>query len=191
MKTMQENAIKKYPTIGCCGIDCGLCPRYHTDGASRCPGCSGKNFNEKHPSCSIITCCFKKRGLETCADCDEFTCQKLKNWDSADSFVTHRNSISNLKRIRQNGLVAFIAQQKIRVQLLRELIEHYDDGRSKSFYCLSAALLPINDIKTAIKKMKSHTAAEKDKKLLAKMLKDTFKDIAESNGIELVYRRKA
>jgi hypothetical protein len=26
-----------HPTIGCCGIDCGLCPRYYTDGPSRCP----------------------------------------------------------------------------------------------------------------------------------------------------------
>jgi hypothetical protein len=25
--------------IGICGLSCRLCPRYHTDGVSRCGGC--------------------------------------------------------------------------------------------------------------------------------------------------------
>jgi hypothetical protein len=28
-----------YPEIGICGLSCGLCPSYHTDGISRCGGC--------------------------------------------------------------------------------------------------------------------------------------------------------
>jgi hypothetical protein len=38
---LKEYHIKKYPTIGVCGLDCGLCPRYYTIGPSRCPGCAG------------------------------------------------------------------------------------------------------------------------------------------------------
>ena len=60
--------LKKYNTIGCCGIDCGLCPRFHTNGASACPGCCGKDFKEKHPSCGVVTCCVDKHKFETCAD---------------------------------------------------------------------------------------------------------------------------
>ena len=59
---LRKYPIKKYPTIGVCGLDCGLCPRYYTIGPSRCPGCAGPDFFNKHPSCSFITCCVKKIG---------------------------------------------------------------------------------------------------------------------------------
>ena len=83
---MSKNPTKKYPTIACCGLDCGLCPTYYTKGPSKCPGCCGPNFSNHHPSCSIITCCVKDKKFETCAECKEFPCSKLKNWDVVDSF---------------------------------------------------------------------------------------------------------
>jgi hypothetical protein len=170
IKPMKTNLTKKYSAIGCCGIDCGLCPRYHTDGKSKCPGCGGIDFFKKHPSCSIITCCAKNKQLETCADCLDFPCGKMKNWDSADSFVTHKNSLVNLHSIIKNGLPAFIRQQNMRIELLERIIENYDDGRSKSFFCLALALLPLNDIKTAIKEITCHKNEFKDKKSIAKFL---------------------
>ena len=76
---MYYNTPKTYPTIGCCGLDCGLCPRFYTVGHSRCPGCAGPDFFNKHPSCSFITCCVKKKNLEVCAECSEFPCPKFKS----------------------------------------------------------------------------------------------------------------
>ena len=36
--TASENALRRYPTIGVCGLDCGLCPRYvYTAGTSNAP----------------------------------------------------------------------------------------------------------------------------------------------------------
>lgn len=187
---MKANLIKKYPTIGYCGIDCGLCPRYYTDGKSRCPGCGGKDFFEKHPSCSIITCCGKNKRLETCADCGDFPCGKMKNWDSADSFVSHKNSLENLRYIRGNGLPSFIRQQGVRIELLERMIKKYDDGRSKSFFCLACALLPLKDITAAFKEIGHPGNALKDKKLLAKLLRDMLQQKANVDGIKLVYRNK-
>jgi len=115
----------------------------------------------------------------------------MQNWDSADSFVTHRNTITNLKSIKKNGYDAFIKQQKMRIQLLEELIEKYDDGKSKSFYCLSAALLPIDELKQAIVKNISQKETGYDKKQQAKALKNAFNNIAEKNKVELIYRKKA
>lgn len=71
--------MKKYPAIGVCGLDCGLCPRHYTDGPSRCPGCGGIDFHLKRPSCSFITCCVKKKGLEVCRECEDFPCPKNKS----------------------------------------------------------------------------------------------------------------
>ena len=71
-------------------------------------GCCGKDFENKHPSCSFVTCCVKKKGLEVCGECGDFSCPKFE-------------------------------QQNRRINLLKTMLEGYDDGRCKSFYCLSAA----------------------------------------------------
>jgi len=139
--------IKKYETIGACGIDCGLCPRFYTKGSSVCPGCGGLNFREKHPSCGVLTCCVIKKGFETCADCEESPCSRFKTKGTGtDSFVTHRKMISNLENIKANGIERFIEEQKIRIDILNDLLTNYDDGRSKSFFCKTCALLPLDKL---------------------------------------------
>jgi len=69
---MDKYPVKKYPEVGACGLNCNLCPRYHMESASKCPGCCGPGFWQKHPSCSLITCTVKQKGLETCVLCHEF-----------------------------------------------------------------------------------------------------------------------
>lgn len=182
--------MKMHPTIGCCGIDCGLCPRFSTRGASRCPGCLGKNFRKHHPSCSIVTCCFAAGNHETCADCQEFPCSKLEEWDQADSFVTHRVSLQNLRNIRRDGIETFTRQQEHRMELLRTLLEEYDDGRSKSCFCLSAALLPIDSIVAAIEEVKRSKGAI-DRKRCAEALRNAFAEIGRTRSVDLTYRKKA
>ena len=187
---MDANIAKRYPTIACCGIDCGLCPRHHADGRSRCPGCFGDNFQEQHPSCSILTCCIKKRQFETCADCADFPCVKLNAWDSADSFVTHKNSLKNLRCIRANGLPSFIERQSARIELLKTILKHYDDGRSKSFFCLALTLMPIAAVNAAVEEVKRPENKPNDKKSLAKSLRNVLQEKAGAHGILLAYRKK-
>ena len=183
-------SMKKYPTIACCGIDCGLCPRYHTDGKSKCPGCGGNNFYEKHPSCSILNCCVKKKQIETCADCSEFPCKRMKHWDRSDSFVTHKNSLVNLNYIRETGLPIFIKQQNKRIRLLEKFLKDYDDGKSKSYFCIALTLLPIEDIEAAIKGLNSKKNEFNDKKSASKFLKDLLQKAGNRNKVNLTYRKK-
>jgi hypothetical protein len=108
-----------YPIIGVCGLDCGLCPRYYTAGTSKCPGCCGPDFFNKHPSCSFITCCVKKKNLEACAECNEFPCSKFDFWKEDgegvyDSFLTYKKVMPNLDFIKEHGIEEFIEQQKKR-----------------------------------------------------------------------------
>jgi hypothetical protein len=187
---MKVNVTKRHPTIGCCGIDCGLCPRYHTEGISKCPGCAGKNFFEKHPTCSVLTCCFMKKELETCGNCEEFICKRIINWDGFDSFVTHQRSILNLRSIAKNGLPAFIRQQRKRLQLLVELLKEYDDGRSKNFYCLSTALLPPDELSMAMQRIGNCADDAGDRKRIAKSLREAFAKIANTSHVDLSYRRE-
>lgn len=129
---------KQYPVIGCCGLDCGLCPRYYTYGASRCPGCCGPDFSDKHPTCSFVTCCVKKRNLEVCAGCSDFPCGKFdKETGETDSFITHRRVISNQNMIKEAGIEAFIKQQNQRILLLQAMLAGYDDGRAVKAFIVS------------------------------------------------------
>ena len=186
--------LKAHPTISCCGLDCGLCLTFYTKGSSKCPGCCGPDFASRHPSYSIITCCVKKNNFETCAECAEFPCSKLKNWDKYDSFICHRVSLTNLKFIKEKGLELFLTQQKKRIELLEYMLENYNEGRSKSFFCIATALLPIVSLKKALKESNERIENEdinaKDLKTKSKILKNRLNKLAAKNDIELNLRRK-
>jgi hypothetical protein len=190
----KEYPIKEFPTIACCGLDCGLCPVYYTKGLSRCPGCCGPDFHNKHPSCSIITCCVKKHNYETCAECTEFPCSKIDKWDNYDSFISHRVSLSNLRLIKEKGIELFFNQQQKRIELLKKMLDNFNEGRSKSFYCISTALLPIEDIERALEETLKLVEVEeidsKDLKSKSKILKEKLTKIAEEKSIILKLKKK-
>ena len=190
----REYPVKKYPTIACCGLDCGLCPVYYTKGPSRCPGCCGPDFFNKHPSCSIITCCVKEHNFETCAECSEFPCSKINIWDKYDSFISHRSSLSNLRLIKGSGIEQFRTQQKRRIEILEVMLENFNEGRSKSFYCIATALLPIEDLEQALKKSKEQIINKgidlEDLKVKSKILKVFLGQYADKREVELKLRRK-
>ena len=190
---MSNKLLKRFPTIACCGLDCGLCPVYYTKGPSRCPGCYGPDFSNKHPSCSIITCCVKKKSFETCGECEDFPCQKLKIWDLTDSFISHKKSLVNLREIKKIGLEKFMQQQKKRIDFLEFALNDYNEGRSKSFYCIASALLSISFLESCKKTLKQKMSNEniRNIKEKSKMLKDILNKGAKEEGVELKLRKKA
>ena len=167
----------KYPTIGCCGIDCGLCPRYYTDGSSRCPGCAG---DEGPFSCGYITCCVKKHGLSVCAECSEYPCAKYEDREKIekDSFVSHKRMFRNQEKIREHGLDVFLAGQAERIAFLNTALERYNDGRSKNFFCIAAALLTTDSLMNALQR------AENGENLRA-----ILSEYGEAEGQELKLRK--
>ena len=182
--------LKKYNTIGCCGIDCGLCPRFHTKGDSICPGCGGLNFRDKHPACGCLTCCVIKKGLEVCSDCADYPCKRFEpERQGFDSFVTHKKVFANLDFIKSNGIDCFIDQQKLRMNILRDFLANYDDGRSKSFFCISCALLPLDKLHEA-QKFAYNFIDSLDIKEKNKLLKDKFQVIASDLKIDLKLNKK-
>lgn len=184
-------AKKKYDTIGCCGIDCGLCPRFYTMGDSACPGCGGLNFKEKHPSCGFLTCCVIKNRLEVCSECKEYPCKRFDSEkDGYDSFVTHKKVFINLDFIKYKGIDCFIAQQKLRMDILTDFIEKFDDGRSKNYFCLSCALLPIDKLQDAQGFINSKQNNNLTIKEQNRLLKDQLQLIAENLNIDLKLNRK-
>jgi hypothetical protein len=177
--------------VGVCGLDCGLCPRYYIEGASRCPGCAGPDFFTKHPSCGFVTCCFKKKGLEICSQCAEFPCPKFEGAGTRDSFIIYRNVMNNLRFIEKNGIDSYYKIQRVRMDLLVRMLDAFNDGRSKSFYCISAALLSIIDLERALEKAETTARARniEDRKERAMNLKQLLQEAGDREGVELILRK--
>jgi hypothetical protein len=182
-----SSILKKYPTIGVCGLDCGLCPRYYTVGLSRCPGCTGPDFFNKHPSCSFITCCVKKKNLEVCAECSDFPCSKFKSdeeyrqMNESSSYPSCKKILPNLYFIKEHGIKKFIEQQNKRIKLLETMINRFNDGRSRSFFCKAAIFLDLaaleNSLEKAKKAIKSEKVKQSDMKSKANILKTIINEI--------------
>jgi hypothetical protein len=178
--------MKKYPTIGVCGLDCGLCPRYYTAGPSKCPGCAGPDFPRKHPSCSFITCCVKKRNLEVCGECPDFPCPKFKSEEEyqqvkeSSSYPPYRKVMPNLHFIREQGIEKFMQQQRRRIRLLERMIHDFDDGRSAAL--LDPAGLE-NSLDAAARRIKADHVKPDDVKTKARILRGILDELALKEGI--------
>jgi len=178
--------------IGCCGLYCGLCPRYQSGAPGRCHGCKTFTFVT---SCKIRNCCVKRKGLTTCAECDDFPCEKNNpETHQYEYFVTNKVCIPNLYRIKEVGLEIWLGEQKERQLILENLLAEYNEGRSKSFYCTATALMPVSLIEKAINEAREIIANnqinESDIKSKARLLKSTIQDLASKSDIDLKLRKR-
>lgn len=187
MKLAEEKSL-----VGCCGLYCGLCPRHQSTAASKCPGCKILSLQL---SCKLYNCCVKKNGLETCAACSDFPCEKYDKFFDGDSFISHRVCLPNMQQIQKVGLTKWLREQSKRRQTLEDLLAGYNEGRSCSFLCVATALMPPKLIAKAVKQAQKTMAAEQvadsDIKAKAKILRATIQDFASKADIDLKLRHKA
>jgi len=82
-----------------------------------------------------------------------------------------------------------LREQEEKRELLEELLDNYNEGRSMSLYCKFCARMPIDLINKAIEEAKEKLAGEKvkksDMKSKARVLKAAIKDIALKVNINL------
>jgi len=183
-----EYKTRTYPLFSACGLNCGLCPRYHTDGKSKCPGCAGEGFSLVHPPCGVLSCC-QRKDLEYCFLCDEFPCVKYDGADLSDSFITHKNQLADLEKAKRIGMDAYQAEQDEKVEILEELLLSYNDGRRKGFFCLAVNLLDLSDIKMVIERIENEIGAETSMKEKAATAVKLFSEAAEVREIVLKLRK--
>ncbi len=180
-----------YPEIGVCGLSCGLCPSYQSRAESRCGGC--KDASRMAVGCPFITCAVKKTGIEFCWDCEESeTCAKWHAHRKAsrthDSFVCYQKLEDNIACIRQRGVKEFRKTQLARERLLRQMLDGYNEGRSKTYYCIAATVMEIDELKAALSKVR-RTSADLSMKEKAQTLHSALDEIAADKGYLLKLRR--
>jgi hypothetical protein len=103
--------------------------------------------------------------------------------------------LANSRFIREEGIREFVRRQKRRIGLLEAMIEGYDDGRSRSFFCRAAALLDPEALKRSLDEAKKATKAggrgssDSIDKARAKVLRGILVEAAQSEGIDLTARK--
>ena len=176
---------KEHCQIGCCGIACGLCPRHYTEGSSRCGGCGSKEHS--NPYCAILRCC-NKHDKEICSLCGSYPCDKYGDMEKLlrDSFVSHKKIYINHETVLTNGFEALQKDVEERMYILHSMLDGYNDGKNKSFFCLAASLLPISALRDAVNEA---SQAQGDIKAKAAALRAALEARAKEENILLKLNR--
>ncbi len=144
----------KYPYIAICGLSCRLCPRYHQEGENKC-GCKSEARMAVKSWCPIVNCAIKKKGVEFCWECpDNVTCdrwnKRIEFSRRIDSFKCYQTLESDVSFIREHGVETFDKVQKARENILKEMLAEFNEGRSKSYYCIAATVLEVGELENAL-----------------------------------------
>jgi Protein of unknown function (DUF3795) len=186
------------PQFSLCGLNCSLCPRYRTTGSSRCPGCGGQDFYEKHPVCGIISCSQRHDGVEYCFQCNAYPCGRYNGLNEKDSFITYRHVPMDMEIAKERGLDEYLEELSKKSRILDVLLDEWDNGRLKSTFCLAVNLFPLEDLETAMSEMagmKDQQGIDSDSNsagniaLKGKIAKEYLDTLAAEKGISLQLRR--
>jgi len=144
--------------------------------------------------CPFITCAVKRKGLEFCWDCTEnASCEKWKKHRDAgkkyDSFTCYQTLEDNITVIQKNGLGEFERLQKRREELLKEMLEEFNEGRSKTYYCIAATVVDIEELEAALKQARA-AAGNLDLKGKSKLLHGILDGVAEKRQYLLKLRKR-
>ncbi|NIM46552.1 MAG: DUF3795 domain-containing protein [Candidatus Aenigmarchaeota archaeon] len=186
-----KNTQVNYPEIGVCGLSCRLCPAYQREGKSRCPGCK-TNFRLFGP-CPMLHCAIKKKGVEFCWECEESkTCEKWKKHRESgknhDSFKCYQTLEKDINFIEKHGVKEFKKTQEEREELLKQMLKEFNEGRSKSYFCIAATVLEVDKLKETIirAREKSTNLNIKEK---SQVIHSILDDIAAENNYLLKLRK--
>ncbi|MFC1950858.1 DUF3795 domain-containing protein [Chloroflexota bacterium] len=96
--------------IGCCGAYCKTCRTSST--GSACRGCklgyeSGERDINK-AKCKIKLCCFRDRGFETCANCEDYPSCDIIHTFHDKSGTKYRKYKQAIDFIREHGYYEFL-----------------------------------------------------------------------------------
>lgn len=142
--------------------------------------------------CPFITCAGKK-GVEFCWDCKENeACEKWakhrKAGKSADSFKCYQKLEDDIAFVQKNGIEEFEKMQKKRERLLKEMLQEFNEGRSKSFYCLAATVLETGELEKALAEARKNSAGLEIKER-SKALHSLLDEIATNRNYCLKLRK--
>jgi hypothetical protein len=177
--------------MGVCGLSCRLCPMHQTDAKSRCAGCKSKA--RMAVGCPFITCAVKNRGTEFCWDCTECdTCRRWKQHREVgkqhDSFKSYQTLEDDILFIQKNRVDDFENVQKTREQLLKAMLRGFNEGRLKSYYCIAATVLRIEELRDSLSEARRRSVGL-DSKQRSRVLHSILESVASERKYLLELRK--
>ena len=178
-----KNFHRKNLLFSLCGLNCGLCPMKL---GAYCPGCGGGEGNQ---ACAIARCSKEYGGVEYCFQCAAYPCDRYREDDAFDSFISHRNRGKDFERVINGGIDAYNAEQAGKIAILQDLLAYYNDGHRKSFFCTAVNLLQLRDVQAVMRQIEAEAGALalKEKAALAAA---RFQEMADKRAVELKLRKK-
>lgn len=96
----------------------------------------------------------------------------------------------DLQKLQLIGQEAYWAEQREKKALLDFLLEHYNDGRRKSFFAVAVNLLELSDLNNVIQQLKQKFTYEASVKERAAQAVDLLQTLASERGIVCELRKK-
>ena len=143
--------------------------------------------------CPFMTCALKKKGIEFCWKCSENKmCEKwMKHRESGkkvDSFTCYQNLEVDIAFIQKNGVDEFEKTQKIKEHLINGMLREFNDGRSKSYYCIAATVMDTGELEEALTRAHQNSDGL-DIKEKSRVLHSVLDEIAKQKNYYLKLRK--
>jgi hypothetical protein len=106
-----------------------------------------------------------------------------------DSFLSYKPLAANLAFIQKYGIEEFARLENEKQTFLRHLIDNYDEGRSKSFYCTSCQLIPLDKLREALADAETKITEDAENKERAKLVRAAINNLADNLQIDLKLRK--
>lgn len=178
-----KNFYRSNQLLSLCGLNCGLCPMFLD---KHCLGCGNGN-----QSCKIAKCSLAHDKIAYCYECEEYLCEKFNGIDEYDSFITHRKQKDDLEKAKLIGIEQYNNEQIAKMEILTTLLNNYNDGRKKTFYCVAVNVLELSELETILLSLSKNDAFEAlDYNGKCKYVYDLFVDVAKKRDINYKLRRK-
>lgn len=171
-------------SLSLCGLNCRLCPMHL---GTYCPGCGGGDGNQ---SCAIAKCSLQHDSVDYCCFCEEYPCEKYEHIDEYDSFITHRRQRKDLAKLKEVGPDTYQAEQDEKVKVLEILLEHYNDGRRKSFFCTAVNLLELPALQDTMNEITREAASAPSIKEKSRLAVRLLTETASRKGMILALNKK-
>ncbi len=104
-----------------------------------------------------------------------------------DSFKCYQKLEEDIAFIRKYGLRQFEEAQKAREALLKIMLQEYNEGRSKSYYCIAVTVLTPVELRDALEEARKMSGGA-DVKSMSRALHQALDNAATRNGHTLKLR---
>ncbi|MCL2186684.1 MAG: hypothetical protein FWB86_12665 [Treponema sp.] len=94
--------------------------------------------------------------------------------------------MKDFEKAKTNGIEAYQKELNEKKEILKVLLQNYNNGRQTNFFCIAVNLLELKDIKIVMKQIEKETNfKDLDIKEKSKITKNLFKIMAKKQNIKL------